>query len=131
MDVFLLIMMIGMSLLLLVIMTQKKEKMFVFLFILNQQNSFYILIFLKKKQSTRHAELVVIDRIIAKGQLELLKNCDLFVTCEPCIMCAAALRILGIKRVFYGCSNPRFGGNGSVESVHSIPFVFKSFLNLL
>ena len=79
-------------------------------------------------QSTRHAELVVIDRIIEKGQLERLKNSDLFVTCEPCIMCAAALRILGVKRVFYGCSNPRFGGTGSVENVHSSPFVFHHFI---
>eukprot|EP00897_Mesotaenium_endlicherianum_P000006 jgi/Mesen1/10005/ME000722S09295 len=48
----------------------------------------------------------------------LLAECQLFVTCEPCIMCAAALSILGLRRVFYGCPNDRFGGCGSVLDVH-------------
>ena len=34
-------------------------------------------------------------------------------------MCAQALRAVGVARVFFGCSNPRFGGNGSVLSIHS------------
>lgn len=33
-------------------------------------------------------------------------------------MCAEALRLVGVKRVFFGCKNERFGGNGSVLSVH-------------
>lgn len=47
-----------------------------------------------------------------------LSGSDLFVTCEPCIMCAEALRLVGVRRVFFGCRNERFGGNGSVLSVH-------------
>lgn len=42
-----------------------------------------------------------------------------FVTCEPCIMCAAALRDIKIKNVVFGCSNDRFGGCGSVLSIHN------------
>ena len=42
-----------------------------------------------------------------------------FVTCEPCIMCAAALRDMKIKTVVFGCSNDRFGGCGSILSVHN------------
>lgn len=42
-----------------------------------------------------------------------------YVTCEPCIMCAAALREVKIKMVVFGCSNDRFGGCGSVLSVHN------------
>lgn len=55
----------------------------------------------------------------------LLSNMFLlrFVTCEPCIMCAAALRDVGIKGVVFGCSNDRFGGCGSVLSVHSGRYV--------
>lgn len=34
-------------------------------------------------------------------------------------MCAAAIGMLGIRRVYFGCSNDRFGGNGSILSVHS------------
>ncbi|KAI3839773.1 hypothetical protein MKW98_010078 [Papaver atlanticum] len=43
----------------------------------------------------------------------------LYVTCEPCIMCAAAISILGIKAVYYGCANDKFGGFGSILSLHS------------
>ncbi|KAF5364378.1 hypothetical protein D9756_000891 [Leucocoprinus leucothites] len=47
-----------------------------------------------------------------------LSATTLYVTVEPCIMCAAALRQLGIKEVFYGCANDRFGGCGSVLGVN-------------
>lgn len=42
---------------------------------------------------------------------------ELYVTVEPCVMCAAALRHLGIGKVYFGCFNERFGGCGSVLSV--------------
>ena len=74
-------------------------------------------------QATCHAELEAINECVRRGTLERLRGCDLFVTCEPCIMCAQALRIIGIGHVYYGCRNPRFGGNGSVVAVHSAPFV--------
>lgn len=45
-------------------------------------------------------------------------RCDLYVTCEPCIMCAGALSLLGFRKVFYGCGNDKFGGNGSILSIH-------------
>lgn len=47
-----------------------------------------------------------------------LDDTTLYVTVEPCIMCASALRQLGIKEVFYGCDNDRFGGCGSVLGVN-------------
>lgn len=49
---------------------------------------------------------------------ETLKHCDLYVTCEPCIMCAAALAMIGINQVFFGCKNDRFGGCGSLLHLH-------------
>eukprot|EP00611_Tribonema_gayanum_P023922 TRINITY_DN5135_c0_g1_i3.p1 TRINITY_DN5135_c0_g1~~TRINITY_DN5135_c0_g1_i3.p1 ORF type:complete len:216 (-),score=38.95 TRINITY_DN5135_c0_g1_i3:788-1339(-) len=66
--------------------------------------------------ATRHAELVAIDRALAEGRS--VTGCELFVTCEPCIMCAAALSQMGIGRVYFGCHNDRFGGCGSIVSVH-------------
>ncbi|GFS39939.1 cytidine/deoxycytidylate deaminase family protein [Actinidia rufa] len=48
-----------------------------------------------------------------------ISQCSLYVTCEPCIMCASALSILGIKEVYYGCANDKFGGCGSILSLHS------------
>jgi len=53
-----------------------------------------------------------------KFNADVFKECELFVTCEPCIMCASALRILEIKIVYFGCSNERFGGCGSVLNIH-------------
>lgn len=87
--------------------------------------------------ATRHCELVCVDRLIWRLITEkyisqynhylfnkrlfsnsllnnILLNCDLFVTVEPCIMCTLILRFIGIRRVFFGCFNFRFGGCGSV-----------------
>ena len=47
-----------------------------------------------------------------------LKDVTLYVTVEPCIMCASALRQLGIKEVYCGCINDRFGGCGGVLGVN-------------
>lgn len=48
----------------------------------------------------------------------LLRNSTLYVTVEPCIMCAGALRLMEIPKVVYGARNDRFGGCGSVCAVH-------------
>ncbi|KIM42928.1 hypothetical protein M413DRAFT_18540 [Hebeloma cylindrosporum] len=77
------------------------------------------------RNATRHAELEAIDCIIADetltpeiGQQYPLSKTTLYVTVEPCIMCASALRQLGIQEVYYGCGNERFGGCGSVLGVN-------------
>ncbi|KAK7021150.1 tRNA-specific adenosine deaminase 2 [Favolaschia claudopus] len=78
------------------------------------------------RNATRHAELEAIDEILADSSLTPLgmstqyplSDTTLYVTVEPCIMCASALRQLGIKCVFYGCENDRFGGCAGVISVN-------------
>ncbi len=52
---------------------------------------------------------------------ELMPNCTLFVSCEPCIMCAYALNLIHISKVYFGCYNEKFGGNGSIISIHKDP----------
>ena len=73
------------------------------------------------RNGTRHAEMVAVEDVCVKQGLgaAVFLECDLYVTCEPCIMCSAALARLGIKKVYFGCANDKFGGNGSVLSVHS------------
>ncbi|XP_065875307.1 tRNA-specific adenosine deaminase TAD2 isoform X2 [Euphorbia lathyris] len=79
------------------------------------------------RNATRHAEMEAIDVLLEQWQKEGLSvsdvaekfsKCTLYVTCEPCIMCAASLSILGMKDVFYGCANDKFGGCGSILSLH-------------
>ena len=77
--------------------------------------------------ATRHAEIVAYDNLLSYCQAKELNVQDicskltLYVTVEPCIMCACALRLTGIRNVVYGCGNDRFGGCGSVLDVHSQP----------
>ena len=52
---------------------------------------------------------------------DLMSNCTLFVSCEPCIMCAYALNLIHISQVYFGCYNEKFGGNGSIISIHKDP----------
>ena len=52
---------------------------------------------------------------------DLMSNCTLFVSCEPCIMCAYALNLIHISKVYFGCYNDKFGGNGSIISIHKDP----------
>lgn len=74
-------------------------------------------------QGTRHAEFEGIDMILnssstPKRDPSIFKETDLYVTVEPCIMCSSALRQLGIRKVYFGCRNERFGGCGTVLPIH-------------
>ncbi|KAL8279952.1 hypothetical protein RQP46_007533 [Phenoliferia psychrophenolica] len=55
-----------------------------------------------------------------------LTGVTLYVTVEPCVMCASAMRQVGIGKVIYGCANDRFGGCGGVQSIHSDPRLLHS-----
>jgi tRNA-specific adenosine deaminase 2 len=70
---------------------------------------------------TRHAEFLAISVFLKSYTLDDFRDTDLYVTVEPCIMCASALRQYGIRSVYYGCGNERFGGNGSVLAIQSDP----------
>jgi tRNA-specific adenosine deaminase 2 len=97
----------------------------------------------ESKNATRHAEMVAVDDLRdsclsacsckkssdACGPSNVCNTCQcvsydavfhgstLYVNVEPCIMCAAAVRMLGVPTVVYGCCNERFGGCGSVVNV--------------
>ncbi|KAA8895893.1 cytidine deaminase-like protein [Sphaerosporella brunnea] len=70
---------------------------------------------------TRHAEFIAIESILRSHPAEIFSETDLYVTVEPCVMCASALRQLRIRRVFFGCLNDRFGGCGGVLKIHEGP----------
>ncbi|KAI8966368.1 cytidine deaminase-like protein [Daldinia sp. FL1419] len=48
----------------------------------------------------------------------IISECILYVTVEPCVMCASLLRQLGIKKVYFGAVNDKFGGTGGVFKIH-------------
>ncbi|KAF2852867.1 cytidine deaminase-like protein [Plenodomus tracheiphilus IPT5] len=76
---------------------------------------------------TRHAEFVAIAGILSKNPISVLNETDLYVTVEPCVMCASMLRQYGIRAVYFGCWNERFGGTGGVLNVHCDPSVDKPY----
>ncbi|KAF1352143.1 cytidine deaminase-like protein [Delphinella strobiligena] len=72
---------------------------------------------------TRHAEFVALSQILARYPPSVLQDTDLYVTVEPCIMCASTLRQFRLRAVYFGCLNDRFGGCGGVMRVCDDPSV--------
>lgn len=66
-----------------------------------------------------HAEMLVIREACAKLQAERLIGCDLYVTLEPCAMCAGAIAAARVARVYYGASDPKSGGTAHGARVFS------------
>lgn len=70
---------------------------------------------------TAHAEILAIREACAALGSERLPGCDLYVTLEPCAMCAAAIAAARIARVYYGASDPKSGGVAHGARVFSHP----------
>lgn len=68
-----------------------------------------------------HAELVAIHRACKKLKTWRLTNCTLYVTLEPCHMCAGALVQSRIKRIVFGAFDPKGGATGTLSNLHSDP----------
>ncbi len=59
---------------------------------------------------TAHAEMLAIREACAALGSERLVGCDLYVTLEPCPMCAAAISAARVARLYYGAADPKSGG---------------------
>ena len=70
---------------------------------------------------TAHAEILTIRAACAAAGSERLAGYDLYVTLEPCAMCAAAIAAARIGRVYYGASDPKSGGVAHGARVFSHP----------
>ena len=64
---------------------------------------------LADRDPTAHAEMVAIRQAAAALGSERLVDCDLYVTLEPCAMCAAAISFARIRRLYYGAADPKGG----------------------
>lgn len=68
---------------------------------------------LRDRDPTGHAEVLAIREAAEKLGSERLIDCDLYVTLEPCTMCAGAISFARIRRLYYGAADPK---GGAVES---------------
>ena len=73
------------------------------------------------KDATAHAEMLALTQAeAAVGDWRLI-DCDLYVTKEPCAMCAGALVHTRVRRVIFGCADPGAGAAGSVINLLQMP----------
>ncbi len=70
---------------------------------------------------TAHAEILVIREAAQRLGSERLVGCDLYVTLEPCAMCAAAIAAARVARLYYGAADPKSGGVAHGARVFSHP----------
>jgi tRNA(adenine34) deaminase len=70
---------------------------------------------------TAHAEVLALREAARKLKDERLMGCDLYVTLEPCAMCAGAMVLARIDRLVYGADDPKAGAAGSLTDLTSDP----------
>ena len=73
------------------------------------------------KDATAHAEMLALTQAEAAVGDWRLVDCDLYVTKEPCVMCAGALVHVRMRRVIFGCSDPGSGGAGGIINLLQHP----------
>lgn len=73
------------------------------------------------KDATAHAEMLAITAAAAAVGDWRLNDCDLYVTKEPCPMCAGAIVHARIRRLIFGCPDERGGAAGSIMNLLQIP----------
>src|ERR1700760_1556121 len=76
---------------------------------------------LTDRDPTAHAEILAIRSAADKLGSERLTDCDLYVTLEPCTMCAAAISFARIRRLYYGATDPKGGAVDSGVRFYASP----------
>jgi len=75
----------------------------------------------RRQDPTAHAEVLALQEAARVGRSWRVLDCTLFVTLEPCAMCAGAIVLARVPRVVYGASDPKAGACGSVLDVLGDP----------
>jgi len=87
---------------------------------------------LTDRDPTAHAEILAIRAAAGKIGSARLVDCDLYVTLEPCTMCAAAISFARIRRLYYGATDPKGGAVDSgvrffaSPTCHHVPEVYSA-----
>jgi tRNA(adenine34) deaminase len=69
------------------------------------------------KDPTAHAEIIALTQAAAHFESWRLTDCTIYVTLEPCPMCAGALVLSRLNRLVYGCDDPKTGACGSLYNI--------------
>jgi tRNA(adenine34) deaminase len=69
------------------------------------------------KDPTAHAEIIALTQAAASLEMWRLHGCTMYVTLEPCPMCAGALVLGRLDRLVYGCTDPKAGACGSLYDI--------------
>ena len=69
------------------------------------------------KDPTAHAEMIAITQATSQLSNKWLNECDLYVTLEPCSMCAGALVLARIKNIFFGAEDEKTGACGTIMNL--------------
>jgi tRNA(adenine34) deaminase len=69
------------------------------------------------KDPTAHAEIIALTQAAAAMETWRLHGCTIYVTLEPCPMCAGALVLARLDRLVYGCADPKAGACGSLYDI--------------
>jgi len=77
----------------------------------------------QRTDATEHAEMMAIRQASRKLRSWRLSGCDLYVTLEPCLMCAGALINARIRRIVFAASDPKAGACGSVVAAQDFPLM--------
>lgn len=76
-----------------------------------------------KKQACAHAEILAIEKACKKLGAWRLTGCDMYVTLEPCCMCAGAIINARIANLYIGAMEPKFGSVGSkIDLINDVKF---------
>lgn len=76
-----------------------------------------------KKQACAHAEILAIEKACKKLGAWRLTGCDMYVTLEPCCMCAGAIINARIAKLYIGAMEPKFGSVGSkIDLINDVKF---------
>ena len=78
-----------------------------------------------KNDSTCHAEVLAIKKACKKLGSWRLEDCDIYVTLEPCVMCAGAMIQSRIRKCYYGAKNDRFGVHVGPINLFDVEFNHK------
>jgi tRNA(adenine34) deaminase len=87
---------------------------------------------LTDRDPTAHAEILAIREAARVTGSERLVDCDLYVTLEPCTMCAAAMSLARVRRLYYGAADPKGGAVDSgvrffaSPTCHHVPEVYSA-----